>query len=152
MSVTNELLNQMAVLTRLVFLGKFGQRAKWQLPDGGVENVVRRVAALVQFTDLDPLPGPETMTPKEVEAEFAAFTNEEILRQRSLATLAPQPSEIYDFGELVKVGKWDEVGDLVVYTLGLEWPHRRPRPVLFGAPTPGFGHLNSRKGALAHVT
>ena len=53
------------------------------------------------------------MTPKEIEAEFAAFTDEETLRQRSLATLAPQPSEIYDFSELVKVDKWGEVDDLV---------------------------------------
>jgi len=61
----------------------------------------------------DALPGPETITPEEIEAEFAAFA-EELSRMRDdpTATPPPQPNEIYDFDELEKVNEGGEVWDL----------------------------------------
>ena len=55
--------------------------------------------------------GPETMTPEEIEAEFAAFA-EEISRADPPATCPPKPDGVYDFDELEKVDRGGEVGDL----------------------------------------
>jgi hypothetical protein len=59
----------------------------------------------------DALLGPETITPEEIEAEFAAFA-EEISHVDLLATCPPKPDEVYDFDELEKVDRGGEVGDL----------------------------------------
>ena len=46
-----------------------------------------------------------------IEAEFAAFS-EEISHANPFAANHPQPNEVYDFDELEKVDKGEEVRDL----------------------------------------
>jgi hypothetical protein len=52
------------------------------------------------------------MTPDEIEAEFAAFTEETLPRTDRPTIHIPQPDEVYDFEELKKVDGGDGVGAL----------------------------------------
>ena len=59
----------------------------------------------------DALPGPETITPKgTIEAKFAVFS-EKISHANLFGANHPQPNKVYDFDELGKVDKGEEVGD-----------------------------------------